>query len=145
MKIQKVSSTGSKNNSVKSKSESPSSSFLNLMNDKRDSEKRKELDKMMENIKEKGEELVDSKNVELLVLYKKNVKQFVESAVGFAFEIVDRKGRSRIGRSKILKLISQIDDELIKLTDEFLSKERNKLNLLDQIGELSGLLTNIYV
>ncbi len=145
MKVQKVSSTSSKNNSIKSKSESPSSSFFDLMNDRRDAEKRNELDKMMETIKDKGEELVDSKNVELLVLYKKNVKQFVESAVGFAFEIVDRKGRSRIGRAKILKLVSQIDDELIKITEEFLSKERNKLNLLERIGELSGLLTNIYV
>ncbi len=145
MKVNKVTSPSTGVNNVKKKTDTPSSNFLNLMQDKKDKEKREELDKMMDEIKNKGKELVDSRSVELLVEYKKNVKEFVKTAVDFAFEIVDRKGRSRIGRSKILKVVSQIDEELVKLTDEFLAEERNRLNLLQKIGELGGLLTNIYV
>ncbi len=145
MKVNKISSTATGVNSVKKKSDTPNTSFLDLMQDKKDNEKREELDKMMKKIEDKGKELVDSRNIELLVEYKKNVKEFVGTAVEFAFEIVDRKGRSRIGRAKILKVVSQIDEELVKITDEFLSQERNKLNLLKKIGELGGLLTNIYV
>ncbi len=145
MKVNKVTSPSTGVHNVKKKSDTPNSSFLNLMQDKKDNEKREELDKMMDDIKNKGKELVDSRNVELLVEYKKNVKEFVKTAVEFAFEIVDRKGRSRIGRSKILKVVSQIDEELVKITDEFLAEERNRLNLLQKIGELGGLLTNIYV
>ncbi len=145
MKVQKVSSSNSNIKSVKKKTDTPGSSFLDLMHDKKDNQRRDELDKMMGKIKDKGEELVESRNIELLVEYKKSVKDFVESAVDFAFEIVDRKGRSRIGRAKILKIVSQVDEELVKITEEFLAEERNKLNLLKKIGELGGLLTNIYV
>ncbi len=145
MKVNKVTSPTTGINNVKKKNDTPNTSFLDLMQDKKDHEKREELDKMMKKIEDKGKELVDSRSIELLVEYKKNVKEFVETAVEFAFEIVDRKGRSRIGRAKILKVVSQIDEELVKITDEFLAQERNKLNLLKKIGELGGLLTNIYV
>ncbi len=145
MRVEKVSSTRASVKSVNKKSDTPNSSFSNLMQDKKDDEKREELDKMLGKIKDKGEKLVDSRNLDLLIEYKKSVKEFVNTAVEFAFEIVDRKGRSRIGRAKILKIVSQIDDELVKLTDEFLAEERNRLNLLAKIGELGGLLTNIYV
>lgn len=145
MKIDKIGSSAGKTRTVSKKSETAGSSFLNLMQDKKDAETRDELNKMLKKIKDKGEELVESKNIDLLVEYKKSVKDFVTGAVNFAFEVVDRKGRSRIGRAKILKIVSQIDDELVKITEEFLSEERNKLNLLRKIGELGGLLTNIYV
>ncbi|MDO4772910.1 MAG: YaaR family protein [Bacillota bacterium] len=145
MKIDKIGPSAGKTRTVSKKNETAGSGFLNLMQDRKDAETRDELNKMLKKIKDKGEELVESKNIELLVEYKKSVKDFVTGAVNFAFEVVDRKGRSRIGRAKILKIVSQIDDELVKITEEFLSEERNKLNLLRKIGELGGLLTNIYV
>ncbi len=145
MKVDKISGAKSNIKSVRKKTETPGSSFSSLMHDKKDAEKREQLDRMISEIKDKGEELVDSRNIELLVDYKKSVKEFVNTAVEFAFEIIDRKGKSRMGRSKILKIVSQVDEELVKITEEFLSEERSKLNLLEKIGELGGLLTNIYV
>lgn len=145
MRVEKPSSVNRNIKSVHKKDESPASSFSSFMQEKKDTERREELDKMMKKIKEKGVELVDSKNLDLLLDYKRSVKEFVSSAVNFAFEIVDRKGHSRLGRTKILKIVSQIDDELVRLTEEFLEEEKSKLNLLNKIGQLCGLLTNIYV
>ncbi len=145
MRVSKIDSGQSSVQNVKKKPDTPNSTFSNLMQDKKDDQKREELNQMLGEIKDKGEKLVDSRNLELLIEYKKSVKEFVNTAVEFAFEIIDKKGHSRIGRTKILKIVSQIDDELVKLTDEFIAEERNRLNLLAKIGELGGLLTNIYI
>lgn len=145
MKVNKVTSSTSRTSGVKQKPNASGSSFTDLMYDKKDGETREQLESMMKNIRSKGEELVDSKNLELLVSYKKMVKNFVAQAVNFAFEVVDRKGRSRMGRSKILKIVSKIDENLVEITEEFLSEEKNRLKLLDKIGELGGLLTDIYI
>jgi uncharacterized protein YaaR (DUF327 family) len=119
-------------------------SFSDLMGDKRESDTKEELQKLMVAIRAEGDKLVDAKNIEVLVHYKKMVKDFVSRAVDFAFEIQDRKGLSRFGRSKVLKVVSQIDQSLVDLTQEFLVEERNRIKLLSKIGELQGMLLNIY-
>lgn len=145
MRIERVGSTSTKTSKVKEKLPAGQASFSSLLNDKKEDSDREKLDRMMEEIKEKGEELVDSRNIDILVNYKKMVKDFVEQASSFAFQIVDRKGLSRVGRSKILKIVSQVDEALVKITEEFIKEERNRLNLLQKIGQLGGLLTDIYV
>ena len=147
MKVSKVNQTSktSKFNKVSAKTGVEGSHFTQLMDEKRDEKRRDELNRLMDKIKEKGSELVDSKNVELLVNYKKMIKEFVSNAVEFAFEIQERKGFSRMGRTKILKVVSLIDDSLVEITNGFLEQERNKINMLSKIGELNGLLMNIFV
>ncbi len=120
-------------------------SFTTFLKEKQHEKTKKELDEMMSEISEKGKSLTDSKNLELLVSYKKMVKNFLEKATKHAFEIIDSKGIGRVGRTKILKIISAVDENLIALTDEFISSERSKIKLLDKIGELEGLLTDIYI
>lgn len=145
MRVEKVGTSTTKTPKIKETPPANSASFSSLLNDKKESEDRERLDQMMRKIKEKGEELVDSRSLDILVNYKKMVKEFVEQASSFAFQVVDRKGLSRMGRSKILKIVSQVDEALVKITDEFIKEERNKLNLLQKIGQLGGLLTDIYV
>lgn len=145
MRVERIGSSSTKLAKVKEKPAANEASFSSLLSDKRDEADREKLDRMMEKIKEKGEELVDSRSLDILVNYKKMVREFVEQASSYAFQIVDRKGLSRIGRSKILKVVSQVDEALVKLTEEFIKEERNKLNLLQKIGQLGGLLTDIYV
>lgn len=147
MKINRVSSVTKKPDvhRISSVQNTENSSFTQLMDEKKDEKKREELHKLMDNIKQKGNELVDSKNVELLVNYKKMIKDFVSNAVEYAFEIQERKGFSRMGRTKILKIVSLIDESLVEITNDFLEQERNKINMLAKIGELNGLLMNIFV
>lgn len=147
MKVSKITQTSksSEFNKVSTKSNVEGSHFTQLMDEKKDEKRREELHQLMDKIKEKGSELVDSKNVELLVNYKKMIKDFVSNAVEFAFEIQERKGFSRMGRTKILKIVSLIDESLVEITNGFLEQERNKINMLSKIGELNGLLTNIFV
>ncbi len=120
------------------------SQFSALMGEKKDSQTRQELEEMMEDIRREGEKMIDDKNIDILVNYKKKIKSFVSKAVDFAFEIQDKKGLTRFGRGKILKVVSQIDDALVELTEQFLADERSRIKMLEKVGELQGMLYNIY-
>ncbi len=120
------------------------SSFSSLLGEQREQQTRQELEQLMNDIKREGENLVDNKHIEVLISYKKKIKAFVSKAVDFAFEIQDKKGLTRFGRGKILKMVAQIDDAMVDLTEQFLKDERNRVKMLERVGELQGLLYNIY-
>jgi uncharacterized protein YaaR (DUF327 family) len=144
VKVNKVTKSSAGPSKVNKAQAVAGTSFSDLMGDKRESDTREELEKLMNAIRAEGDKLVDAKNIEVLVHYKRMVKDFVSRAVDFAFEIQDRKGLSRFGRSKVLKVVSQIDESLVVITQEFLGEERNRIKLLSKIGELQGMLLNIY-
>ncbi len=145
LRISRTSKSMSASGKVNSKQKASAGTFTSLLKEKHQEQTKQELDEMMKEIGEKGKSLADTRDLDVLVSYKKMVKGFLEKATKYAFEIVESKGIGRIGRSKILKLISAVDENLIQITDEFLNKERNKINMLDKIGELEGLLTDIYI
>lgn len=146
MKINKTTGVGSTQavNRINKSIPVEGSSFSSLMGERQESQTREELEQMMRAIKEEGDKLVDEKNIDVLINYKKKIKSFVSRAVDFAFEIQDKKGITRFGRGKILKIVSQVDDVLVEITQQFLDEERSRIKLLARVGELQGLLYNIY-
>ncbi len=146
MKVNKVSAIkpSSPVKKVQKAANAEGSTFSSLMGEKQEEKTRQELENLMLEIKADGEKLIDERNIEVLVAYKKKIKSFVSKAVDFAFDIQDKKGLTRFGRGKILKIVAQIDDELVNLTQNFLDEERDRVNMLAKIGELQGLLYNIY-
>jgi len=146
MRIDKVKKTTSlKTKSVKKPSAKSDLSFTDLMDDAEGRRSHEHLEQMMEKIEQEGQKLSDSKTVETLIVYKKMVREFVTEAVESGLNIKDKRGRSRLTRSKVLKIVSVVDSKLIELTDEFLAKERKQIRLLEKIGELQGLLVNLMV
>lgn len=73
------------------------------------------------------------------------VKGFVEEAVNFGLRIEERRGLSRSTRSKVLRVVSAVDEKLLELTDIIIAQEESKLNILKKVGEIQGLLVNLYL
>jgi uncharacterized protein YaaR (DUF327 family) len=40
--------------------------------------------------------------------------------------------------------VKEVDTKLVDLTNDILQKEKNSLNLLKRVGEIQGLLINMY-
>ena len=51
---------------------------------------------------------------------------------------------NRRGRSRLYKIVKQVDAELLRLTDELLSDQAPTIDLLARIGEIRGMLINLY-
>lgn len=119
-------------------------SFKKVMDNKTMEKNIDKFNRMLDEIKESGEKLADKKTIENLFDYKNKVKAFIEEAINNGVNLDKRGGFRRGGRSRVLKVVSKIDDKLVDLTDEIINKERKGLNILKIVGEIEGLLLNIY-
>lgn len=117
--------------------------FSEIMDQSDFKQSKEHLEHLLKNIQSEGKKLADAKTIESLIYYKKLVKSFLEDALKMSLKIEERRGYSRVGRTKALKIISMVDEKLIELTDEFLSTERKGIRLLEKVGELQGLLVNL--
>ena len=48
------------------------------------------------------------------------------------------------GSAKVYKLVKEVDKKLVDLTNAVLDKEDKSIRLLSMIGEIQGMLINIY-
>ncbi|MEF3306523.1 YaaR family protein [Paenibacillus sp. GYB003] len=117
------------------------SDMLNQQNGKADAE---QLQRMLQQIQLQGERLSKSMTVRELRAYKLLVKQFLESTVRKGVGIKDTTGWDRRGRTKRYKLLEEIDRHLTALADDLLETEEGKIELLGKVGEIRGLLINLF-
>lgn len=95
-------------------------------------------------IEQQGEKLAELRTVDSLRKYKKMVKDFLHYAVNNGLELQEHFGFSQRGTSRIHRLVKEVDSKLIDLTNEVLEEESEGLNILSMVGEIKGLLINIY-
>lgn len=72
--------------------------------------------------------------------YKLLVKQFLEETARRGVTLRDKRGWDRRGRSKRYKLLEELDRELLELADEMLETEQGRIDILQKIGEIRGML-----
>ena len=148
MKVNRVSKTGATKVKMPTRETERVNkiSFKELLDHSEDDHRQKEmLDEMMSQIQEKGQDLIESRTVESLFEYRDMVKGFVEEAVKYGLRIEERRGLSRSTRSKVLRVVSAVDKKLLELTDIILAQEESKIKILKKVGEIQGLLVNIYL
>ena len=102
------------------------------------------LNKLMHDIEDQGKVLAESRTIEDLRQYKALIKQFMDDAIKYGLQLEEKRGFNRRGRAKFYKVVSEVDKKLIDLTDAILKKQKNTLDILDMVGEIKGLLINIY-
>jgi len=148
MKVKKTSGIKSKmkvKSSKKIEEDVNRISFTEILASTEEGNMREALTDVLEKINKKGKELVNNRTVENLLEYKKMVKNFIEDAVEFGLKINARRGYGLSGRTKILRTVSTIDNRLIELTDIIMKQESKGIKLLEKVGQIEGLLLNIFV
>lgn len=144
LEVNRVSKT--RMNRVEKKDEvaSTSVSFTEVMGKKREDLLHEKMTKMMQDIEDQGKVLAESRTVEDLKKYKRMVKEFMEDAVNNGLKLEEQRGFNRRGRTKVYKIVKEVDSKLIDLTNAVLQKEKSGLDILGMVGEIKGLLINIY-
>ncbi|AJD92150.1 hypothetical protein JMA_28330 [Jeotgalibacillus malaysiensis] len=145
MDVQRVGRTTETNKTQKKEQIAKESvSFQDVMSKKRTTTLLDKLTAMSAEIEDQGKKLADSRTVEDLRKYKGLVKKFMEEAVNNGLQLEDQRGFNRRGRTKVYKIVKEIDTKLIDLTNQVLDKEKKGLDILSTIGEIQGLIINVY-
>ncbi|WML39360.1 YaaR family protein [Neobacillus sp. OS1-2] len=102
------------------------------------------LHKLLEDIDQQGQQLSDNPTFRELHKYKDLVKQFMGEVTKNGLALHQTESWDMYGGNKTLKTIQVLDRKLIELTDHVLNQQTTGLTLLERIGEMKGLLLNLY-
>jgi len=103
-----------------------------------------QLEQLMEEITDQGERLSRYRTIRELTKFKRFVKDFIQEAVQYGLDISHSHTFQMNGNSRRLLIVKQIDEKLIELTEAVVEQEKRSIDLLDMIGEIKGMLINLY-
>ncbi|KSU76561.1 hypothetical protein GA0061096_4742 [Fictibacillus enclensis] len=106
---------------------------------------REQLGTLFKDVEKQGERLIRSQTLKDFTQYKRLVQRFVKEAVSFGMNLKQHKGWDCQGRLQTSRLVQEIDTKLLEMTDTMIKKEEKSISLLDQVGEMKGLLINLYM
>lgn len=103
-----------------------------------------QITKLLGDISTAGERIAKSKNFRDLAKFKMLIKRFLKETVSSGMELKQSHTWNRFGEGRRLKIVNTIDEKLIELTEDMLNEEKSTVDLLAKIGEIKGLLINLY-
>ncbi|ASN03761.1 YaaR family protein [Virgibacillus necropolis] len=106
--------------------------------------KAQELQMLMKSITVQGERLARFRSFKDLVKFKRMVKGFLQETVYNGLDLKQSHSFGLGSRNQKLSIVKEIDERLIELTEELMNLEKKSIDLLGLIGEIKGLLINLY-
>lgn len=102
------------------------------------------MTKLLGDISTAGDRLARSRNLRDMAKFKMLIRKFLHEAVDFGMGLKQSHTWNRFGEGRKLKIVETIDEKLVELAEEILNQEKSSIDLLDKIGEIKGLLINLY-
>ena len=102
------------------------------------------LTAMLEQITMQGEKLAKHRDVKDMKRYRSLIKEFMNEIVGRSHEFSRENFLDRRGRHRVYGIIRLIDQNLDELAQELVKDEQDNISILAKIGEIRGLLLDIF-
>ncbi|MDC3414888.1 YaaR family protein [Aquibacillus sp. 3ASR75-11] len=118
--------------------------FSNIVQTKANQLKEQEFERLMKDITKQGDKLSRTRSFQDLAKYKQFVQRFMKEAAQYGLGLNKSHSWNRNGKNRMLTTIKTIDQKLIELTNTVLEQEKKGIGILQLIGEIKGLLVNLY-
>lgn len=102
------------------------------------------LDELLAELDRTAAELRDKRTLGILRKYRELVQSFLDTVLHETFAVEQRTGFDRKGRRRIYVLVQQVNQALEELTRLTLARHADPLALLEKLGEIRGLLVDLY-
>ena len=102
------------------------------------------LSSLMEEITMQGDRLYKRRDVKDMKRYRGLVKEFLNEIITRSHSFSRENFLDRRGRHRVYGIIRLVDENLDQLAQELMKDEVDNLAILDKIGEIRGLLLDIF-
>lgn len=102
------------------------------------------LQNLMEDITMQGQRLSKRRDVKDMKRYRSLVKEFLNEVVTHSHSFTRENFLDRRGRHRVYGIIRLIDENLDQLAQELMKDEKDNIAILEKIGEIRGLLLDIF-
>jgi uncharacterized protein YaaR (DUF327 family) len=120
-------------------------SFANLIRKSQSRLQHDSLNQLMDRVDTQGQKLAKQRTLENLRDYKHLVKQFIGESLSYGLQLSEKQSFNPNGGMKSHQLIEVIDKKLIEIHDEVINNEKEGIDILQHVGEIKGLLINLYM
>ncbi len=103
------------------------------------------LQSLMEEITMQGNKLAKRRDVKDMRHYRGLVKEFLNEVVTHSHSFSRENFLDRRGRHRVYGIIRLVDENLDQLAQELMKDEKDNLAILNKIGEIRGLLLDIFM
>lgn len=109
-----------------------------------ESELQTRLNTLMEEITMQGEKISKRRDIKDMKHYRGLIKDFLNEIVTHSHSFSRENFLDRRGRHRVYGIIRLIDENLDQLAQELMKDEKDNLAILNKIGEIRGLLLDIF-
>lgn len=102
------------------------------------------LTNMMEEITRQGDKLAKHRDIKDMKKYRALIKDFLNEVVNRSHAFSRENFLDRKGRHRVYGIIRLIDENLDQLAQELVKDEKDNIAILNMIGEIRGLLLDIF-
>ncbi len=103
------------------------------------------LNLLMEDITMQGNKLSKKMDIRDMKRYRALVKEFLNEVVNRSHKFSRENFLDRRGRHRVYGIIRLVDETLDELAEELVKEEKDHLAILGKIGEIRGLLLDIFM
>lgn len=109
-----------------------------------EAELQSKLNGLMEQITDQGQKLAKRRDIKDMRRYRALIKDFMNEVVSHSHSFTRENFLDRRGRHRVYGIIRLIDENLDELAQELVKDETDNLAILAKIGEIRGLLLDIF-
>ncbi len=109
-----------------------------------DSELQAKVDAMLNDITLQGNRIAQHMDIRDMKKYRGLIRDFLNEIVYRSHKFSRENFLDRKGRHRVYGIIRLIDSNLDELANELVSDEKDHLSILSRIGEIEGLLLDIF-
>jgi uncharacterized protein YaaR (DUF327 family) len=109
-----------------------------------ESELASKLTSLMEQITDQGTRLAKKHDIKDMKRYRGLIKEFLNEIVSRSHEFTRENYLDRRGRHRVYGIIRLVDEQLDDLARELVKDEQDHISILNKIGEIRGLLLDIF-
>lgn len=102
------------------------------------------LTAMMEEITMQGEKLAKKRDIKDMKKYRSLIKDFMNEIVSRSHEFSRENFLDKKGRHRVYGIVRLVDENLDALAKELMKDEQDHMAILNKIGEIRGLLLDIF-
>ncbi len=102
------------------------------------------LNLMMEDIVQQGKQIAKKNDIRDMQRYRFLIKDFLNEVVTRSHAFSRENFLDRRGRHRVYGIIRLVDENLDELAKELVKDEKDNINILAKIGQIQGLLLDIF-
>lgn len=109
-----------------------------------DADLQQQLERMLKDITKQGELIARHMDIRDMKKYRGQIKDFLNEVVNRSHKFSRENFLDRKGRHRVYGIVRLVDSNLDELAQELCEEEKDHIKILSKIGEITGLLLDIF-